>query len=340
MSAQRALALLLLLALWGCDEAPDLAAIPRIPPEEFCTQWLNNVLLQRDRCDDNYLTPEQERDRLEACQDHILRGIQRGVISYDGQAVTRCLLEQRQTCNDSFTTKSCETLQGLLEVGEVCYSKHECSSGRCPLTDQCPGTCGEVAPPGGRCDPLPCAQGSYCDDNFVCVLRAPEGSPCTRDRHCEEQLSCLCFGDYACELISSDEEHQGVCAAMLPNQPEGAPCGVGRYCSGGFFCLTPIGGAPDGGGICKPQARPGERCPIGGGDLGWLTQGCQGAVCLVTDDPLEGVCALVREGDPCVQAKAPDGATFLTCNLDTYCDEATGLCALHESTSAPRCVRP
>lgn len=342
---KRLLVALCLVGLWGCGGGGGGEVQVYLPLTDFCPQWINGLKQQQLRCGRSPLTAGEAAALLTLCEQAVVRGVEAGAVTYDGQEATRCLLAQRQSCEDLLG--ACGALQGARAVGASCYSSLECAQGTCHLEDQCPGQCAEVAPLGGSCEALPCDRDGVCTGGF-CARREEAGGRCVAGQDCAQGLQCLCEGDAICDVVTYDPPREGRCAPPPPRAQEDNPCPPGRFCADGLACITPFGAPFDQPGLCLPQVAPGERCTVGGADLAWFYQGCAGGLCQTAEGDFEGLCVLTQEGSPCVTwaITLEEGGlnSGQDCGPALFCDAETGRCVSDPDLSGELptlgCVRP
>jgi hypothetical protein len=343
---KRLLVALSLVGLWGCGGDGGGQVQVYLPLADFCPQWINGLKQQQLRCGRAPLTAEDAAALSELCEAYVVRGVEAGVVTYDGQEATRCLLAQRQSCEDLLV--SCAAFQGLQGEGEACYSDIECTQGECTQEDQCPGQCAQTAPPGGSCEVLECDRDGVCTEEGFCARRAARGEGCISTQDCAQGLHCLCDDDALCDVVQYDPPRRGRCEPPPPLAREGDPCPPGRFCAEGLACITPFGAPFDQPGLCLPQVDPGERCTVGGEDLAWFDQGCRGGLCQTSEGDFEGLCVLTQEGAPCitwaVQLEEGGLSSGQDCGPGLFCDAQTSRCAGEpkrgDELPTLGCVRP
>jgi len=198
-----------------------------------------------------FLCHHQGPERLEYVR-MTLRFIEEGSVLFQAAEARACLdgLGPTETClgmSDVLTSGPCrEALLPQLADEEPCMDGEQCSAGRCLGAQACEGRCGPPREPGEPCDgALDCAEGSFCNERFVCEAQRGDGAPCSDD----------VWG--ACESGVCEGER---CAGPLP---AGAPCHSNQACEGSLLCLD---------GVCREGRRLGEACTS--------TQECADARCL------------------------------------------------------------
>lgn len=246
---------------------------------------------------------------LDERPDPNLEAIERGTVTYDPRAATRCLQALRETRGCEIPPECGPVLEPQLPPGSSCSSLVECIDGVCGGST-CPRRCVSYPREGEDCSFL-CVAGFECDffRTWVCLPLAAEGMPCDGgfcqpglicvDRVCRPRLS----GD---EWCASSRECVGrlVCNDTLcvEGSATGDACGEELHCATGHRCVD---------GRCVLLAAPGGPCVdrqcTGGYEcfdnactlLPKLDEPCRDEVGCVEGACVDGRCALPGEGEAC-----------------------------------------
>ncbi len=336
--------LLFLIGLGACtpDQEEEEQSNPRfsLPLDSFCTAFLSVFEEQQTRCGNGHIDPVERAELSMFCEEGILGSVRAGVIVYEPRLATACLASYQQSCNPESSDVACsKAFRGTVAPGEECFFELECADGGCANgNNSCPGTCEFLAQPGGSCVDRACPEGTYCNLNSICATELGAGEPCFGGE-CEGGLECYC-DDIPCTTVG--EGLEGVCQEPPPLGEEGEACSYDRACRDGFFCLSDVGSSHERGrGRCEVVAKPGDPCDVGGTDLNWFFNGCEGSLCGAAEGQTRGICTLSEEGGLCITS----GFEFdiPTCDGDFVCGE-DGRCQAYseDNTSSEDsfCVRP
>ncbi|HEX2688062.1 MAG TPA: hypothetical protein VHN14_15645, partial [Kofleriaceae bacterium] len=260
--------------------------------------------------------------------------IDKGLTTYDGGSVERCL--------DAFATRDCDAtsqsnrvvpeaclqaFRGTLHSDAACALDTECISLHCdiqecsPDTACCTSTCtGDTAPVRARlgesCETSSCEDNLICDDaTLLCVALKPADAFCVSPAECAFGLDCLPTGTCAA-LPKLGDPCTGPC------RDEGTTCSATSHICvkvalAGEACTTSADCSPiyrcDTSKHCSLGPKLGESCMV--------DPPCAdpGAFCDIPLGEAMGTCALPKaDGSPCL----------LDPNCQSqYCDPAQLLCA-------------
>ena len=251
----------------------------------------------------------------------VLRAIETGSVSYDGEAAFECVEAVREaSCLESnidniFAAPSCkDVFSGSLEIGTLCWTDLQCESQFCDVDYLacsmacCAGTCAPLpnAVLGQPCPTGYCIDGSICDyDTETCVPKQVNGGPCIDSYDCADGLACLGY-------------YEGVCS--LPRN-EGEFC-VGEACGRmGLSCDTTTN-------VCVQVQHAGALCNPDIDLCGWGL-GC---------NPSTNTCQVIGGiGTPCVD-DYECGDWTLYCDID-YLTQTEGTCRQLKANGAA-CTSP
>lgn len=231
-----------------------------IAPADWCAALATTRCATDQRCPLAGVAPVDEDScvaaQLQRCGAEQLETlVARGRLAFAAAAARDCLAAlDTVECNDWLRLAgqveqlpACVgVLQGLRDADADCVSQLECRSGRCLLSDQCPGRCSSVVDEAQSCDMAhSCAPGSAaCVDGRCELLPDAIGSACP-DGVCARPLACLSEGTV----------DQWVCSEL---GLAGEPCGPGgRVCHPALLCWR---SDLIGGGVCAAFRAEGQSC--------------------------------------------------------------------------------
>jgi hypothetical protein len=271
-------------------------------------------------------------------QARVERGVERGTIHYDPDAVAVCLAAEATSDCAAVLTRDpvCpDGLDGTVPRDGECVDDLECAGDAycAGLVDACTGRCEPRVPAGASCEPAAeCAFGTVIvSDNDGCICRAQglEGQSCRYG--CQGSLECsgpdgrcarsesatlgqecdslhLCSAGSVCAYDADPSNEQAHCVERA--EPGGACTrSAPDMCPEGEWCRL-AEPADSNVGICVPPVAEGDACSVSSDCNEWwgsCTDGAcvafrdNGAACSRDDECFSGAC---REGvcalDTCV----------------------------------------
>lgn len=184
----------------------------------------------------------------------MLSAIQQGTITYNGQALGRCLDDLRAlSCTALFASEdpfdACAGFAGTVDPGGACVFDAECGlpgstceTPNCTDGDVCcMGACTQPVPVGSTCTGDECAPGAYCVNGI-----------------CEEgRANSPCFGDYTCDPENWCSNPTGGAGTCAPDYAIGSACTDDDQCPSPATC---VGTNMPNGGTCQRSIETGDPC--------------------------------------------------------------------------------
>lgn len=303
--------------------------------EQFCSQWLDATCSRLISC--KQAEASAKADCLSVLGryycDYWRASFQKGYLTFDGAAGSRCLSEVSAAACDKYMNRCGEAaVRPNSDLGQGCLDDMDCKPGPGGASARCAGsgcgmTCQLAGVLNGPCLGGYCFPGAWCDRTAnLCRAPQPAGSSCTSSSGCD--------GNSYCDTV------QELCVA-LPT--DGQPCRTGSpRCAESTWC--DYSANPD---ICRAKLGAGMSCSSSDACLSTafcdfskspaiceLRRG-QGGSCTSLSQCQDGLrCSqnlcvpLSAEGQPC------RSASDCQPNLTLSCDNVLRTCLHYERVDA------
>ncbi|MBI2377741.1 MAG: hypothetical protein HYV07_27310 [Deltaproteobacteria bacterium] len=261
------------------------------------------------------------------------KALDRGSLSYDGQAARRCVEAVGKTeCSGAirstlFVDGCGEPLTGLAQPGDACVLGIECAGAAWCNLSLCPGACVAPRALGESCEARsPCEEGLYCSTTGTCLEAVSIGQPCALSlvgNSCKEGSFCDRSGSdprcvvgggrgAACARKVDCAKELSCIRATCSGGEDGDSCDEDEDCDDGLVCgsrgrcAIPAaqGASCEGHGAC----RPGLACTSTAGTSACLLEPAAGTACSPTGAPChlseckEASCvAAALDGEACLE---------------------------------------